>query len=116
MWASGERIRLLSLVDIFEPLSSEEIERLNAQLRGVYLEPGQMFYSPEDRSKKLFLLWKGRVQVYKTADKRQFTSPYPRPPGMQTKDCRGRRRCRGAGRLYLVWGRSPSPPRNGGSA
>jgi hypothetical protein len=28
----GGRIRLLSLVDIFEPLSSEEIERLNGQL------------------------------------------------------------------------------------
>src|SRR5687768_14018506 len=70
---SGERIRLLSLVDIFEPLSAEEIERLSGHLPDVHLEPGEMFYSPEDRSETLFVLWKGRVQVYKTADGRRFT-------------------------------------------
>jgi hypothetical protein len=45
---SAERIRLLSLVDIFEPLSEHEIERLNGQLPDVHLEPGDMFYGPED--------------------------------------------------------------------
>jgi CRP/FNR family cyclic AMP-dependent transcriptional regulator len=73
MPSSEERIRFLSLVDIFEPLSSEEIERLNGQLPDVHLKPGQIFYSPEDRSERLFVLWKGRVRVYKTADKREFT-------------------------------------------
>src|SRR5215208_1572478 len=73
MLPSEERIRLLSLVDIFEPLSSEEIELLNGQLPDVHLKPGEIFYSPEDRSERLFVLWKGRVRVYKTADKRQFT-------------------------------------------
>src|SRR5215218_9540573 len=73
MLPSEERIRLLSLVDIFEPLSSEEIERLNGRLPDVHLKPGEIFYSPEDRSERLFVLWKGRVRVYKTTEVREFT-------------------------------------------
>jgi CRP/FNR family cyclic AMP-dependent transcriptional regulator len=73
MLASEERIRLLSLVDIFEPLSSEEIERLNSQLPDVHLKRGEIFYSPKDHSERLFVLWKGRVRVYKTTDGREFT-------------------------------------------
>jgi CRP/FNR family cyclic AMP-dependent transcriptional regulator len=73
MLASEERIRLLSLVDIFEPLSSEEIEQLNGQLPDVHLKPGEIFYSPEDPSERLFVLWKGRVRVYKTSEGREFT-------------------------------------------
>jgi len=73
MLASEERIRLLSLVDIFDSLSTEEIERLNGQLPDVHLKRGEIFYSPEDRSERLFVLWKGRVRVYKTTDRREFT-------------------------------------------
>src|SRR5918997_1307362 len=68
-----ERIRLLSLVDIFEPLSEEEIEQLNGQLSDVHLEPNEVFYTPQDRSERLFVLWKGRVRIYKTTDGREFT-------------------------------------------
>jgi CRP-like cAMP-binding protein len=68
-----ERVRLLSLVDIFEPLSEEEIKRLNGQLSDIHLEPGQIFYTPQDRSERLFVLWKGRVRIYKTTDGREFT-------------------------------------------
>jgi CRP-like cAMP-binding protein len=68
-----ERIRLLSLVDIFEPLSTEEIEELNGQLTDIHLEPGEIFYTPQDRSEKLFLLQKGQVRIYKTSDGREFT-------------------------------------------
>jgi CRP-like cAMP-binding protein len=68
-----ERVRLLSLVDIFEPLSEEEIERLNGQLSDVHLEPGEIFYTPQDRSERLFVLWKGRVRIYRTTDGREFT-------------------------------------------
>jgi CRP-like cAMP-binding protein len=68
-----ERIRLLSLVDIFEPLSEEEIRQLNGQLSDVHLEQGEVFYTPEDRSERLFMLWKGRVRIYKTTDGREFT-------------------------------------------
>jgi len=68
-----ERIRLLSLVDIFEPLSEGEIEQLNGQLSDVHLEPDQIFYTPQDRTERLFVLWKGRVRIYRTTDRREFT-------------------------------------------
>jgi CRP/FNR family transcriptional regulator len=69
-----ERIRLLSLVDIFEPLSEQEIEQLNGQLSDVHLEPDEIFYTPQDRSERLFVLWKGRVRIYRTTDGgREFT-------------------------------------------
>ena len=68
-----ERIRLLSLVDIFEPLSEEEIHQLNGQLSDVHLEQGEVFYTPEDRTERLFMLWKGRVRIYKTTGGREFT-------------------------------------------
>jgi CRP-like cAMP-binding protein len=71
---SAERIRLLSLVDIFEPLSEQDIERLNGQLPDVHLQPGQMFYTPEDRSEKLFILQKGKIRIFRmTPDGREFT-------------------------------------------
>ena len=70
-----ERIRLLSLVDIFEPLSEEEIERLNGQLSDRHLESGEIFYTPQDSSERLFVLWKGRVRIYRTTEggSREFT-------------------------------------------
>jgi CRP-like cAMP-binding protein len=73
MLASEDRIRLLSLVDIFEPLSAEEIERLNGQLPDVHLKRGEIFYTPKDCSERLFVLWKGRVRVYKMTEQREFT-------------------------------------------
>ena len=68
-----ERIRLLSLVDIYKPLSTEEIEELNGQLRDIHLEAGEIFFSPQDRSEKLFLLQKGQVRIYRTSDGHEFT-------------------------------------------
>ena len=69
-----ERIRLLSVVDIFEPLSEEDIERLDGQLPDRYLERGQIFYGPEDNSEKLFILQKGKIRIFRmTPDGREFT-------------------------------------------
>jgi CRP-like cAMP-binding protein len=69
-----ERIRLLSLVDIFEPLSAEEIEQLNEQLPSIHLERGEIFYTPKERSERLFVLETGRVRIYRTTpDGREFT-------------------------------------------
>jgi CRP-like cAMP-binding protein len=61
-----ERIKLLSLVDIFEPLSKQEIEHLAGQLPYVHLEKGELFYGPEDQTEKLFLLQKGKVRIFRT--------------------------------------------------
>jgi len=73
MPTSEERIRLLSLVDIFDPLSEKEIEQLNGQLSDVHLEAGEIFYTPQDESERLFVLWKGRVRIYNTTHMREFT-------------------------------------------
>ena len=69
-----ERIRLLSLVDIFEPLTEEEIENLNGQLPDRRLQRGEIFFGPHDRSERLFLLQSGRVRIFRsTPDGREFT-------------------------------------------
>jgi CRP-like cAMP-binding protein len=71
---SAERIRLLSLVDIFEPLSEEEIKRLNGRLPDRHLENGEIFYGPQDPSERLFILQKGKVRIFKVIpDGREFT-------------------------------------------
>lgn len=71
---SSERIRLLSMVDIFEPLSKEEIESLNGQLPDRDLQKGEIFFGPDDRSERLFLLQSGKVRIYRiTPDGREFT-------------------------------------------
>ncbi len=56
-----EKVRLLSLVDVLEPLSEEEIAGLIQRIPSTPLEEGQVFYTPEDRSEALFLLKNGRV-------------------------------------------------------
>jgi CRP/FNR family cyclic AMP-dependent transcriptional regulator len=69
-----ERIRLLSMVDVFEPLSPEEIENLNGQLPDRHLEHGEMLYTPEERSERLFLLQKGKIRIFRTTpDGRELT-------------------------------------------
>jgi CRP-like cAMP-binding protein len=72
--SDAERIRLLSLVDIFEPLTEEEIESLNGQLPDRHLQKDEIFFGPEDRSERLFLLQRGRVRIFRTTpDGREFT-------------------------------------------
>jgi CRP-like cAMP-binding protein len=71
---SAERIKLLSMVDIFEPLSKQDLARLNDQLPDVHLEPEDMFYGPEDYTEKLFILRKGKIRIFRmTPDGREFT-------------------------------------------
>jgi len=62
------------MVDVFEPLSAEEIERLDGRLPVARLETGDIFYSPEDPSEKVFILRRGKARVYKAAaDGRELT-------------------------------------------
>jgi CRP/FNR family transcriptional regulator, cyclic AMP receptor protein len=69
-----ERIRLLSMVDIFEPLSFEEIEDLNGHLPDRHLDHGEMLYIPEDSSERLFMLQKGKIRIFRTTpDGRELT-------------------------------------------
>jgi CRP/FNR family cyclic AMP-dependent transcriptional regulator len=59
-----EQIRLLSMVDILGPLSEEEMEDLAKRTPDTFLDQGDVLYSPRDSTERLFILKKGRVQVY----------------------------------------------------
>ena len=59
-----EQIHLLSMVDILGPLSPEEMEDLAKRTPDTFLEEGDVLYSPQDGTERLFILKKGRVQVY----------------------------------------------------
>ena len=59
-----EQARLLSMVDIFGPLSEEEMEDLAKRTPDTFLEQRDVLYSPQDGTQRLFILKKGRVQLY----------------------------------------------------
>ena len=59
-----KQIRLLSVVDIFGPLSDEEMEELAKRLPDTFLEEGNVLYSPKEGTERLFILKEGRVQLY----------------------------------------------------
>ena len=60
-----EKLQLLSMMDILEPLSQEQIEKLIEWLPDTHFEQGQIIYTPEDRNEVLFLLKTGRVRIYR---------------------------------------------------
>ncbi|MBA3492344.1 MAG: Crp/Fnr family transcriptional regulator [Rubrobacteraceae bacterium] len=62
-----EEIRLLSMVDILDPLSDEEMEDLAKRTPDTFLEQGDVLYTPQDGTERLFILKKGRVQLYEIA-------------------------------------------------
>jgi hypothetical protein len=41
-----EKLRLLSMVDILEPLSREEIKELSLRVPDTHIEQGRIFYTP----------------------------------------------------------------------
>lgn len=71
----GEKqIRLLRLVDIFEPLSREEIEAIQWKHLNTSVEEGETFFTPMDLCETLFVLQRGRVRIYRaTPEGREFT-------------------------------------------
>ena len=72
--APGDHLKLLSLVDIFEPLSAEEIEQINWQNLNTKVGSGEVFYTPMDLSETLFVLQSGRVRIYRALPEgREFT-------------------------------------------
>ncbi len=69
-----EKIQLLSMVDILEPLSDEALEEFSRRVPDTHLERGRIFYTPGDRSEALFILKRGRVRIYKvTPEGWEFT-------------------------------------------
>ena len=69
-----EQIRLLTLVDIFEPLSRKEIEAIQWEHLNTTVEQGEIFFTPMDLCETLFVLQKGRIRIYRaTPEGREFT-------------------------------------------
>src|SRR5215207_9215249 len=56
-----EKVRLLSMVDVFEALSEEELERL---AHDASYEQGEVLPEPQEGGEKLYVLKEGRVQLY----------------------------------------------------
>jgi CRP/FNR family transcriptional regulator len=74
MLSPEEKLRLLSMVDILEPLSREEIKELSRRIPDTHYQRGQLLYTPKERSEALFMLKKGRVRIYRVGhDGREFT-------------------------------------------
>jgi CRP/FNR family transcriptional regulator, cyclic AMP receptor protein len=69
-----EKLRLLSMVDILEPLSREEIKELSRRVPDTHFQRGQILYTPFEKNEVLFMLKKGRVRIYRVStDGREFT-------------------------------------------
>lgn len=72
--SAEEDIRLLSMVDIFEPLSREEIEAINWKRLETRVKRGETFFLPMDLGETLFILKSGRVRLFKkNPEGREFT-------------------------------------------
>src|SRR5215217_2213942 len=59
-----EEIRLLSMVDILGLLSDGEMEDLAKRTPDTFLEQDDILYTPKEGTERLFILKKGRVQLY----------------------------------------------------
>src|SRR5215210_1496919 len=68
-----EEVQLLSRMEIFEPLSEEDLRGLLQRSLDTHLARGETFFTPEDTSEKLFILKKGRVRIFRTSEGRELT-------------------------------------------
>ena len=67
-------VKLLSLVEVLEPLSEEELEEVSTRCPSFSLEAGQEFYGSPEHDHGLFLLEEGHVVIYRmTSSGKQMT-------------------------------------------
>jgi CRP-like cAMP-binding protein len=59
------KLSYLSNIEVFQDLSPSELEEMDRQTTMSSCEPGRIFYMPEETGEVLFLLKKGRVQLYR---------------------------------------------------
>ena len=71
--AAQEKVRLLSQVSLFEPLSAEEIVLLSQRIPDIRLGRGQILYTPVHSAAMLYLLLEGRMSLYMMVGSRQLT-------------------------------------------
>lgn len=59
------KLQALSNIDIFQDLTEEEVKEIDRATTMSTTQPGRVFYAPEETGEVLFLLKKGRVQLYR---------------------------------------------------
>lgn len=59
------KLRALSNIEIFQDLSEHEMREMDRRTTMTTCEPGRVFYAPEETGEVLFLLKRGRVQLYR---------------------------------------------------
>jgi CRP-like cAMP-binding protein len=59
------KLTYLSNIEIFQDLTTSELAEMDRQITMSTCEPGRIFFMPEDSGEVLFLLKKGRVQLYR---------------------------------------------------
>jgi len=65
--ANSVKVDYLSNIQVFRDLTPNELAQMDRQLTMSTCRPGKIFYMPEDSGEVLFLLKKGRVQLYRIA-------------------------------------------------
>lgn len=60
-----EKLNYLSSITIFRDLSLTDLKEMDRQFTMTTCEPGKIFYMPEETGEVLFLLKRGRVQLYR---------------------------------------------------
>jgi CRP/FNR family transcriptional regulator, cyclic AMP receptor protein len=72
--SEAREVKLLSLVDVLEPLSEEELEEVSTRCPSFSLDAGQGVYGSQEYDGGLFLLEEGHVVIYKmTSSGKQIT-------------------------------------------
>lgn len=59
------KLRYLREIDIFQDLTSDDMDWMDRVTTMTTCEKGRVFYTPQDTGEVLFLLKKGRVQLYR---------------------------------------------------
>jgi CRP-like cAMP-binding protein len=68
-----ERIKLLSEVEVLEPLSAQQLEWVAQRTLDRSFQKGESVYVPGDASELVYLLLTGRVRLYGMARQRELT-------------------------------------------
>ncbi|HDP77218.1 MAG TPA: Crp/Fnr family transcriptional regulator [Mesotoga infera] len=58
------KLTLISKLDIFRDLTDEEVEQVEAMVRMIDCKAGHVFFSPDEKVEVLYMLKKGKVQIY----------------------------------------------------
>ncbi len=69
----AERVRLLSMVDVLEPLTADQTDLLAQRTQERTFGRGETVYVPGDASEVVFLLLTGRMRLYGMAGRQEVT-------------------------------------------